>query len=108
MIVVAWNMGRRHDRAAWKYSLDDLKPEIELLQETTPPAEAFARGWLCHARAYARHSWGSAVYVREGRARELPLVSEHRGWLMAAEASSLAECAWRPSACMLGSSTDTC
>ena len=84
-IVVAWNMGRRDHRAAWAYLLDDLVPDLAMLQETAPPADAFLRGHVLHARAYADHSWGSAVYVRDGAARELTLPPEHRGWLIAAE-----------------------
>lgn len=49
------------------------------------PARAFQRGHVLHARAYAEHAWGSAVYVREGSVRELPLPAEHRGRLIAAE-----------------------
>jgi endonuclease/exonuclease/phosphatase family metal-dependent hydrolase len=85
MIVVAWNMGRRHHKAAWTHLLDGLTPDLALLQETAPPPEAFQRGQILHARAYPRESWGSAVYVKQGAARELPLPPEHRGWLMAAD-----------------------
>lgn len=85
MIVVAWNMGRKRHHAAWRYLLDDLAPDLALLQETAPPPEASQRGHVSHARAYAAHAWGSAVYVKTGGAQELPLPPEHRGWLMAAE-----------------------
>lgn len=83
MIVVAWNM--RNNRAAWGHLLDGLAPDLALLQETTPPPDASQHGQLLHARAYAEHLWGSAVYVKQGAARELELPPEHRGWLMAAE-----------------------
>jgi endonuclease/exonuclease/phosphatase family metal-dependent hydrolase len=83
MIVVAWNMGRRDNRATWPYLLNRLAPDLALVQETTPPPEVAGR--VLHAPAYPRHSWGSAVYLKEGTAKELPLPSEHRGWLMAAE-----------------------
>src|SRR5687767_5645264 len=85
MIVVAWNMGRRDHAAAWRYMLDHLRPDLALLQETSPPAEAFQRGYVVHGRAYAGHAWGSAIYVRDGSVRELPLPAEHRGWLIAVE-----------------------
>jgi endonuclease/exonuclease/phosphatase family metal-dependent hydrolase len=85
MIVVAWNMGRRNHAAGWRYLLDHLTPDLALLQETSPPQEAFQRGDVVHGRAYAAHAWGSAVYVREGSIRELSLPEEHRGWLIAAE-----------------------
>lgn len=85
MIVVAWNMGRRHRAAAWRYLLDDLKPDLALIQEASLPPDGSQRGNVLHGRAYAAHTWGSAIYVREGSVRELPLPAEHRGWLMAAE-----------------------
>jgi len=85
MIVVAWNMGRRDHTAAWRYLLDHLTPDLALLQETSPPPEAVQRGHVLHGRAYAAHAWGSAIYIREGSVRELPLPAEHRGWLIAAE-----------------------
>jgi hypothetical protein len=61
MIVVAWNMGRRDHRAAWRYLLDDLMPDLGLLQETVPPQEEPQRGFVVHGRAYTEHPWGSAV-----------------------------------------------
>ena len=82
MIVVAWNMGRRDHRAAWRYLPDDLAPDLGLLQETVPPNEASQWGCVLHARAYAEHSWGSAVYVRGGAAHELPLPPEHRAMVV--------------------------
>jgi len=85
MIVVAWNMGRRDHRAAWRYLLDGMAADLALLQETSPPPEVFHRGHVLHARAYPKHSWGSTIYVRDGDARELPLPKEHSGWLMAAD-----------------------
>jgi endonuclease/exonuclease/phosphatase family metal-dependent hydrolase len=83
MIVVVWNMGNR--RAAWRYMVDALRPDLALLQEFTPPPERSQSGQFLHARAYATRLWGSAVHVKQGAARELPLPPEHRGWLMAAE-----------------------
>lgn len=85
MNIIAWNMGRRRHTAAWSYLLEHLVPDVALLQETAPPQEMRQRGHVIHGRAYANHTWGSAVYVREGSIRELPLPAEHRGWLIAAE-----------------------
>jgi len=83
MIVVAWNM--RNNRAAWGHLLNGLAPDLALLQETTPRLDASRAGHLLHARAYPHQLWGSAIYVKQRVARELPLPPEHRGWLMAAE-----------------------
>lgn len=74
MIVVAWNMGRRDHAAACTYLLDNLAPDLALLQETSPSPEALQGGDVLHGRAYEAHTWGSAVYVREGLIRELPRV----------------------------------
>jgi endonuclease/exonuclease/phosphatase family metal-dependent hydrolase len=78
-------MGRHDDQAAWEHLLDDLKPDIALLQETTPPRIAFDRGELAYGPAYEHLLWGSAVFTVEGRVSELPLPPEHRGFLIAAE-----------------------
>jgi len=85
MRVVAWNMGRRDHASAWRYLLDELSPDIALLQETVPPPIADEAGDFVSARAYEHHPWGSAVFASNGRVRELPLPDEHRGWYIAAE-----------------------
>jgi endonuclease/exonuclease/phosphatase family metal-dependent hydrolase len=82
MIAVVWNTGDR--RAAWKYLVDELRPDLALLQEFTPRPEDSQRGQIVRAAAPGR-PWGSAVYVNGGTAQEIRLSSEHRGWLMAAE-----------------------
>jgi endonuclease/exonuclease/phosphatase family metal-dependent hydrolase len=81
-LAVVWNTGNR--RAAWNYVVDELRPDLALLQEFTPRPEDSQRGQIIRAAAPDR-SWGSAVYVRDGTAQEIVLPSEHRGWLMAAE-----------------------
>lgn len=83
MIAVVWNMGNR--RAAWNYLVDELRPDLALLQEFTPRREDSKHGHIVHAATDPGGLWGSAVYVEQGAARELPLPDEHRGWLMAAE-----------------------
>ena len=86
MIVVTWNMA--HRPAAWSHLLDGLAPDLALLQETAWRADDLS-SQLVYAPAHGSggkpYRWGSAVYVRGGTARELPLPPEHRGWLMAAE-----------------------
>src|SRR3954468_10220325 len=82
MIAVVWNTGNR--RAAWDYLVDELRPDLALLQEFTPRPEDSNRGQIVRAAAPDR-SWGSAVYVKSGTAEEISLSPEHRGWLMAAD-----------------------
>ena len=85
MDLIVWNMAQRRGDTGWSYLLNDLDPAIALLQETTPPPFARERGKVVHHRAYDRHSWGSAVWVREGELTELTLPLEHRGWFAAVE-----------------------
>ena len=82
MIVVVWNV--RNSLAAWEYMVDELRPDLALLQEFTPRLRDAPRGQIIRA-AVPGVLWGSAVYVKQGAARELPLPPEHRGWLIAAE-----------------------
>jgi endonuclease/exonuclease/phosphatase family metal-dependent hydrolase len=82
MIAVVWNTGIR--RAAWDYLVEELRPDLALLQEFTPRPEDSNRGQIVRAAAPDR-SWGSAVYVKSGTAEEISLSPEHRGWLMAAD-----------------------
>jgi endonuclease/exonuclease/phosphatase family metal-dependent hydrolase len=83
MIAVVWNTGNR--RAAWDYLVDELTPDLALLQEFTPRPGDSKRGEIVHAPAYAERMWGSAVYAKKGVVREVDLPADHRGWLMAAE-----------------------
>src|SRR4051794_2385598 len=83
MIVAVWNMAKRP--AAWGHLLDGLAPDLALLQETPSPPDQSRIGQLLHDPDYAGPSHGSAVYVRNGTARALPLCPEHRVWFMAAE-----------------------
>ncbi len=85
MKCVVWNMGRRDDAKAWTYLLDDLDADLALMQETTPPSFAGDQGALIQAQAYPNHSWGSAIFVRNGSAQELALPEAHRGFIVAAE-----------------------
>jgi endonuclease/exonuclease/phosphatase family metal-dependent hydrolase len=82
MIAVVWNTGNR--RVAWDYLVDKLTPDLALLQEFTPRPEDSQRGQIVHT-AVPDVKWGSAIYVKQGAARELDLPADHLGWLMAAE-----------------------
>ena len=71
MIVAVWNMAKRP--AAWGHLLDSLAPDLALLQETPPPPDQSGVAQLLHDRDYASNSLGSAIYLRDGAARPLPL-----------------------------------
>lgn len=73
MDIVSWNMGcgygvqfrGTHDEA-WRYLLDDLQPDVALLQEITltPPLVVAGRGRLfAHGAWNGSCDWGSGVHV---------------------------------------------
>lgn len=74
MRVVSWNLGHnspeyraRHDDA-WRYLLEELHPDVALVQEAVPP-EGLDRS-LVFAKPWARRAWGSAVITAPGRIRK--------------------------------------
>jgi exonuclease III len=79
MRIVSWNMNakgltERH-LDGWTFLLDELQPDIALLQETVPPADPVPGYDQVFTEAWDGHSWGSAVLSRVGG---LELVWEHR------------------------------
>lgn len=72
MRVISWNMGcamaayrPSHDEA-WRYLVDELRPDLALVQETllTPSVHLGSRGRLSARGAWSRtKDWGSAVYA---------------------------------------------
>lgn len=83
MIVVIWNMAKRP--AAWGHLLEGLAPDLALLQETPRPPDLSRVAQLLHDPDYASNSLGSAIYLRDGAARQLQLHQERRVWFTAAE-----------------------
>lgn len=75
MLIVSWNMGcgpptkyRRSHADAWRYLLDELKPDVAFVQEAlfaAPLAEAF--GQVFWSEDHGRDG-GTAVLVRQGLA----------------------------------------
>jgi len=73
MRIISWNLGywlhaSQHDKA-WDYLLNDLKPDLALLQEVKPPE------WLpSHKIVFEKiaRGWGTAIY-----APSLPLSRVH-------------------------------
>jgi hypothetical protein len=83
MRLVTWNMGywghSRAHAAAWHWLLEELRPDIALLQECVPPIWAYEQGTLRFERAFPdnkRQRWGTALFTRvPSTAAELPEVA---------------------------------
>jgi endonuclease/exonuclease/phosphatase family metal-dependent hydrolase len=91
MNVVTWNL--RHGGAArvhWARVIEEFAPDLFLVQESRAPGEhlrdvapeqlAARAAW----RGVPGRAWGSGVYVRRGRVRQLD-VEDFGGWLVGAE-----------------------
>jgi hypothetical protein len=86
MRILTWNMGYwGHSKAhavAWQWLLDELRPDIAMLQECVPPGWAEQRGTLRFAPAFPdnkRQRWGTALFSRvPSTPAELPEVAN---WL---------------------------
>lgn len=71
MRVVSWNLGHnsgeyaaRHAEA-WRFLIEELNPDVTLVQEAVPPVELDRS--LVFAKPWARRPWGSAVVAARGR-----------------------------------------
>jgi len=95
MKIATYNLragGRRGNRIHWQRMLEDVAPDILLMQETRHPSHylepAFYRAnakriyWLAAPDRY----WGSALYVRSGRLKPVTL-PKYNGYVVAAEVS---------------------
>jgi exonuclease III len=67
MRVVTWNMAywthRRHHEAAWRWALDELKPDVLLVQEAVIPEWVRARFKVHWTRSYedGQQTWGTGL-----------------------------------------------
>lgn len=101
--LVTYNLfkGGPSDYSAFGRVLDELNPDILLLQEVSDP-----KLYLAHVPADLQEQaacaiwgkagtnyWGSAIYARHGTLTPLPLPSDLGGWITAAEVDDLP---WRP------------
>jgi endonuclease/exonuclease/phosphatase family metal-dependent hydrolase len=95
MKIATYNLrsgGRQGQRLHWRRLLDELAPDILLVQETLHPSEYLApEFYAANARriywlAAPNRRWGSAIYVRAGRLRPIDL-PRHNGFVVAAEVS---------------------
>jgi len=72
MKVITWNLGywqhqSRHDEA-WAYLRDEIKPDLALLQEASPPQRREQEHLLFKP---IHQSWGTALYTRGMPLKEL-------------------------------------
>jgi exonuclease III len=83
--VVCWNMAGRRSDEQWRFLLDDLDPDLALLQEVKRPPNWVAErgGALVRSETTPASGWGSAIYVREGPLEQIHL-EQHDGYFVAA------------------------
>lgn len=86
MRVLTWNMGywghsKRHEEA-WRWLLDELRPDVALLQECVPPGWVGRdHGLLFHrASETSRQPWGTAI-VASGMELRPVEVPELAAWV---------------------------
>jgi exonuclease III len=89
MKILTWNMGYWQHRVlqedAWDYLINELKPDIALLQEAVPSDELEKKSKICW-QPIKRRGWGSGIYCPERSLIEIPLESvQYRGWVVAAK-----------------------
>jgi len=83
MRIVTWNMARRSQEAGWTYLVNEIKPDIALLQEVRPPT-SFMGANLLYERIGDSRNWGSAIYVRGFPIHDVK-IEKYRGWVVACE-----------------------
>jgi exonuclease III len=84
--VVSWNLGARSNRdEQWRFLLDELDPDLALLQEVKlPPSWVAERGGALVAAETAPGSGrGSAIYVRQPPLKQISL-QDQDGYFVAA------------------------
>lgn len=90
--VATWNLAhwthKGSGRAAWRYLLEELRPDIALVQECVPPAE-LSGYHLAWGRAYPWEGqpWGTGLLVRDGLDVEVDPLSDVDAWLKALPSS---------------------
>ncbi len=88
MKIVTWNMDcwkrdvSRHDEA-WAYLVEELRPDIALLQEVRPPA-SFEGNNLLYTAIGGSRRWGSAIFTNGLPIHGIP-IENHKGWVVAGE-----------------------
>lgn len=100
MKIATYNLrsgGKAGNRIHWQKILDEVNPDIFLVQEMLHPSEYLAEDFYQqHAqqihwnRVPSHQKWGSAVFVRQGEVRPLePLAEEFVGWVTGIEVTGI-------------------
>lgn len=88
MKIVTWNMAychrQRFNREAWDYLVNEIRPDIALLQEVNPP-DSIGNENLFYTPIGGTRNWGSAIYTQLSL-EHVPFES-HNGWVAAGEVS---------------------
>src|SRR5439155_12307251 len=80
MRIVTWNIRRK--RGAWEYLIDELRPDIALIQEV--PQAVFKYGGIVGKTIGDTRPWGSAIWTNGLPADELTIMKDP-GWVVAAQ-----------------------
>ncbi|MEM9090094.1 MAG: endonuclease/exonuclease/phosphatase family protein [Cyanobacteria bacterium P01_F01_bin.53] len=101
MKIATYNLrfgGKSGHRIHWRKVLDNINPDIFLVQETLPPQTYVSADFYqaarsqFHWRAVSERPWGSAIYVSKGQVVPLPPLSVgFSGWVTGAKVSG---CGW--------------
>ena len=91
MKILTWNMGypfhRSKHKEAWDYLINDLDPDIALLQEVVPSDELEESGRVLW-KVEKGNSFGSAIYLKSGVLKSVEFGS-YPGRVIAAEVTHL-------------------
>jgi exonuclease III len=82
MKVCTWNV--RRNKRAWQWIEKTLKPDIALVQESTPPPSLISDSHFVWKPIGGSRNWGTGVYVRDLPVSEVSLTT-FQGWVTVAE-----------------------
>jgi len=82
-------MHKHEIQESWAYLLNELNPDIALLQETVPPTDHSCSSYLIYGEAgdtyKGKRGWGSAVLTKNMTLRELSFENQYAGALVGGE-----------------------
>ena len=76
--VVSWNM--RHTKDAWYYLVNELNPDVALLQESPEIPKDIDENLII--RHIAKQNWGNAIYVKNLKQKEVEIETKYEGSLL--------------------------
>jgi len=99
MKIATYNLrfgGKEGHRTHWQRIMDEVGPDIFLVQETLPPTHYLSDEFhqtaesQLHWAAVKGRPWGSAIYVSKGQVEPLdPLSAELSGWVTGVKVTGL-------------------